>query len=60
MNSDAQIEALSVKRDALKQAIAEENLRPHPDDVRIAELKKEKLKLKDEIHDLEHPHPEHH
>ena len=53
MNSDAQIEALSVKRDALKIAISEENQRPHPDDVRIAELKKEKLKLKDQIHDLE-------
>jgi len=56
MNSDAQVDALSVKRDALKQAIADENLRPHPDDERIAALKKEKLKLKDEIHDLEHPH----
>ncbi len=54
MNSDAQIDALSTKRDALKQAIADENLRPHPDDARIAELKKEKLKLKDTIHDIEH------
>ena len=59
MNSDAQISALSVKRDILKQAIAKENLRPHPDDIRIVELKKEKLKLKDQIHDLElHEHPE--
>jgi len=59
MNSDAQIDALSEKRDALKIAITEENQRPHPDDGRIAELKKEKLRLKDQIHDLELDHAHH-
>ncbi len=53
MNSEAQIEALAEKRSALKQAIHEENQRPHPDDNLINELKRQKLRLKDQIHELE-------
>jgi len=43
------VEALRAKHSALKQAIAEENGRPHPDDIHLQELKKEKLRIKDEI-----------
>ena len=34
--------------------IDEENLRPHPDESRLAQLKREKLRIKDEIADIEH------
>ncbi len=43
------VEALRAKHSALKQAVEEENQRPHPDEFRIAELKREKLRIKDEI-----------
>ncbi|HYB10442.1 MAG TPA: YdcH family protein [Alphaproteobacteria bacterium] len=43
------IEALKAKHAALDDAIQEENNRPHPDDVRIHDLKRQKLKIKDEI-----------
>ena len=37
----------------MKHEIEEENQRPHPDDFRIAELKRQKLRIKDEIALLE-------
>ena len=43
------VEALRARHAALKQAVKEENQRPHPDEFRIAELKREKLRIKDEI-----------
>lgn len=47
------VDALRAKHTTLKHAVEEENLRPHPDDLRIAELKREKLRIKDEIAQLE-------
>lgn len=47
------VEALRAKHATLKHAVEEENQRPHPDDLRIAELKREKLRIKDEIARLE-------
>ena len=47
------VEALRAKHAALKQAVEDENQRPHPDEFRIAELKREKLRIKDEIAKLE-------
>ncbi len=47
------VEALRARHAALKQAVEEENQRPHPDEFRIAELKREKLRIKDEIAKLE-------
>ena len=47
------VDALRAKHATLKQAVEEENQRPHPDDLRIAELKREKLRIKDEIARLE-------
>ena len=50
------VEALRAKHTALKQAIAEEFGRPHPDDLRVSELKREKLRIKDEIAALQSEH----
>ncbi len=47
------IETLKTKHHALEAAIDEENNRPHPDDLEIASLKKQKLRIKDEIVSLE-------
>ena len=47
------VEALRDKHAALKKAVEEENQRPHPDEFRIAELKRQKLRIKDEIARLE-------
>lgn len=54
MSVQEHIEALRSKHLDLKQEIEEENQRPHPDDLRIAELKRQKLRIKDEIALLEH------
>ena len=43
------VDALRAKHATLKQAVEQENQRPHPDDLHIAELKREKLRIKDEI-----------
>lgn len=49
MSLDERIEALKAKHHALEAQIEDENNRPEPDDVHIASLKKQKLKIKDEI-----------
>jgi hypothetical protein len=54
MNLEPRIEQLRLKHAALDDVILEENHRPHPDTTRLAQLKREKLKLKDEIFRLEH------
>ena len=43
------VEALRAKHAALEKEIEEESQRPHPDDLHLAELKREKLRIKDEI-----------
>ena len=40
---------LQRKHDALKEEIQEASNRPAPDDARVAELKRRKLQLKDEL-----------
>lgn len=47
------IEALKTKHHALEAAIDEANNRPHPDDLEVASLKKQKLRIKDEMVSLE-------
>ena len=42
-------EELTSKHAALSAQIDEEENRPHPDDIKLHELKKEKLRLKDEL-----------
>ena len=55
MSADERIEALKNKHHTLEAAIDEENSRPHPDEYQIASLKKQKLRIKDEIATLEGP-----
>lgn len=49
MSLEERIEALKAKHKALEAAIEQENNRPHPDDVQISTLKKQKLRIKDEL-----------
>ena len=48
------IQSLQNKHQALDDAIVQENTRPHPDDSTIAELKRQKLRIKDQL--AEHMH----
>lgn len=54
MNLEPRIEQLRLKHAALDDVIFQENHRPHPDAERLAQLKRKKLKLKDEIVRLQH------
>jgi hypothetical protein len=49
MSITAHLSALEQKHQALEQEIENELSRPSADDVRVQELKRQKLKLKDEI-----------
>lgn len=49
MTADERLDSLHAKHAALERAIEEEIQRPHPDDFRLTELKREKLRIKDEI-----------
>jgi len=52
MRLEERIDALKSKHQDLEAAIDEENNRPHPDDIEIASLKKQKLRIKDELASL--------
>ena len=47
-------ESLKAKHAALEAAISEENRRPCPDSAQVAEFKRRKLKIKDELERLDH------
>ena len=49
MSQAERIEALKAKHQALDEAIDLEEARPHPDDIEIHALKKQKLQIKDEL-----------
>lgn len=49
MPADERIASLRSKHAAIDNAIDDEEHRPHPDDLRIVELKREKLRIKDQI-----------
>jgi uncharacterized protein len=53
MSQKDRIEALREKHAALDRAIDEENRRPLPNDDMISDLKRQKLRIKDEIFQLE-------
>jgi hypothetical protein len=53
MTEDEHIGSLKAKHARLDRELREEQLRPMPDSVVIASLKREKLKLKDEMARLE-------
>ncbi|NIR74248.1 MAG: DUF465 domain-containing protein [Gemmatimonadetes bacterium] len=52
MSADERIDSLRAKHASLEKAIEEENQRPHPDDFRLSQLKREKLRVKDQIYHL--------
>ncbi|MGD9885188.1 MAG: YdcH family protein, partial [Reyranella sp.] len=49
MATTEHVDSLKAKHADLDRLIAEEEGRPHPDDARITELKRQKLRIKDEI-----------
>jgi len=49
MSVEQRIEALKERHRVLEDALEEEFSRPHPDDLEIHSLKKQKLHIKDEI-----------
>ena len=52
-DQDAQIEKLKADHAGLEQEIEDELSRPYPDDQHIADLKRQKLRIKDELLRLE-------
>ena len=53
MSPFERLDPLKARHAGLEAQISEETKKPHPDDTTIHALKKEKLKLKDEIARLE-------
>ena len=53
MATGVEMEQLRVRHRQLEQEIEAENARPSPDDAHMATLKKQKLRVKDEISRLE-------
>lgn len=49
MSEDARLAALRERHEALDRMIADEARRPGTEDLRMQELKREKLRLRDEI-----------
>ncbi len=49
MQADERIYSLRDQHASLERAIEEESERPHPDDFRLSQLKREKLRIKDQI-----------
>ncbi len=49
MSLDSHLDSLTTKHANLERAILEEGHRPSPDTVRLSTLKREKLRLKEEI-----------
>jgi hypothetical protein len=54
MGLDSHIQELSDKHHKLDEQIQDELHRPHPDDLLLSDLKKRKLRLKEEIERLRH------
>lgn len=54
MGLESHLQELTDKHHKLDELIHDEMLRPHPDDLMISELKKKKLRLKEEIERLRH------
>ena len=50
------LRALEEKHSTLEQRIASEDARPRPNDEALGRLKREKLRLKEEIERLRKPH----
>ncbi len=55
MNHPPRLRALEDRHATLEREIAQEDARPRPDEATLARLKREKLKLKEEIERLRKP-----
>jgi hypothetical protein len=53
MSSQESIEALRAEHAALERAIDEEHQRPFPNQQTLADLKRQKLRIKDQLFQLE-------
>ncbi len=49
MGLEERVESLKIKHQALEAAIEEENSHPCPDDLHLGVLKKQKLRIKDQL-----------
>ena len=56
MNLQARIDSLKARHEALEAQIFEEDHRPKPDDGELMRLRREKLRLKDEMERLNSQH----
>ena len=54
MAMDDRIESLKTKHAVLDTQLSLENTRPHPDEILVADLKKQKLRIKDELAKIAH------
>ena len=54
MSLQDRIESLRARHRSLEEAIDQETSRPMPNDETLADLKRQKLRIKDEIFQLEH------
>ena len=54
MSAAEHVESLKAKHQDLEHMIVEEEGRPHPDQALITQLKRQKLRIKDEIAHLAH------
>jgi hypothetical protein len=54
MSSDDRVDALKSKHAALEAALDQESRRPIPDSTAVAELKRQKLRIKDELQRIVH------
>ncbi|NIQ96579.1 MAG: YdcH family protein [Desulfuromonadales bacterium] len=59
MAIDDRLQALRTRHADLDQQIENEVRRPNPDDSLISQMKREKLRIKDEIFSIEHQHTQH-
>ncbi len=58
MALEAHLQSLSQRHQELESLLADEMKHPHPDDLRVHELKRLKLRIKDQIEKLRHDeHP---
>ena len=54
MTVQSHIDSLNVQHDHLEQEISDESHRPQPDSLKLTALKREKLRIKEEMDRLEH------
>ena len=54
MSHQERIVSLRARHEDLESKLNFESNRPHPDELLVSELKKQKLRIKDEIEDLVH------